>query len=357
MRHLATIRKIDAINPIPDADTIEVASFGGWKVVVKKGEHQVGELVIYCEVDSFIPNNIAPFLTKEGKTPSVYEGVSGERLRTIRLRGQLSQGLVLPLKLLWTNNFVDWSKCPWDFQSDWDSDPDSVLGIDVTEYLGIVKYEPPVPAQLAGVVKGAFPSVFPKTDEERIQNLSNDWAYLKTLAYEVTEKLEGSSMSVGLIDGEFIVCSRNLNLKETEGNSLWAQARRYNIEANLRHHEFNNIIIQGEIVGEGIQGNHYNLKGQDFYVFTIYDIERGQFYTPEERLTLVQDLGLKHVPTVVWNFVFPEDTSIEQVLEAANGKSQLVDKLREGLVYKQMASGPVHWKAVSDEYLFKYGRG
>ena len=100
MRKMARIVKIDAINPIPDADAIEVATVGGWKVVVKKGEYSVGQLAIYCEIDSFIPTTIASFLTKPGHTPKVYEGVEGERLRTVKLRRQLSQGLLLPLEIL-----------------------------------------------------------------------------------------------------------------------------------------------------------------------------------------------------------------------------------------------------------------
>jgi RNA ligase (TIGR02306 family) len=335
MRHLATIRKIDDIQPIPDADAIEVALLGGWKVVVKKGEFEPGNLVIYCEVDSFIPHDLAPFLTKGDKTPFVYEGISGERLRTVRLRGQVSQGLVLPI-------------------------PTSMLvfneGEDVTDLLGIVKYEPPIPAQLAGVVKGDFPSVFPKTDEERIQNLTCNWEELKQLTYEVTEKLEGSSMSVGRIDSEFIVCSRNLNLRETEGNSLWAQARKYNIEQRLIETDLDDIIIQGEIIGEGIQGNHYGLKGQDFYVFTVYDIKLGCFLSPNQRRQLCEDLGLKHVPVIHEEYVFPPETSVQDVLSMADGTSKLTGKLREGEVYKRV-DGREHWKAVSNEYLFKYGRG
>jgi RNA ligase (TIGR02306 family) len=161
MRKMATIRRIDAINPIPDADAIEVATVGGWKVVVKKGEYQPGQLAVYCEIDSFIPTTIASFLTKPGHTPKVYEGVEGERLRTVKLRKTLSQGLLLNLDqvMSFTNSFVE--------------------GDDVSEALGIVKYEPPVPAQLAGKVKGNFPSFLKKTDEERVQNLAKEYEDFK----------------------------------------------------------------------------------------------------------------------------------------------------------------------------------
>ena len=97
-RKMATIRRIDTIGPIEGADAIEVATVGGWKVVVKKGDFAPGDLAVYCEIDSFIPTKIAPFLTKPDHYPKVFEGVEGERLKTVRLRKTLSQGLLLPLK-------------------------------------------------------------------------------------------------------------------------------------------------------------------------------------------------------------------------------------------------------------------
>jgi RNA ligase (TIGR02306 family) len=152
MRKLATIRKIDALRPIPDADAIECAVVGGWTAVVKKGEFQAGDVAIYCEIDSWIPHTLAPFLSK-GKEPRVFDGIAGERLRTMKLRGQLSQGLLLNLDAVipQTNSFVE--------------------GDDVSELLGIVKYEAPIPAQLAGEVNGMFPGCIQNTYQYRIQNL------------------------------------------------------------------------------------------------------------------------------------------------------------------------------------------
>ena len=97
MRKLATIRKIDEIRPIPDADAIECAVVGGWTVVVKRGEFQVNDWAIYCEIDSWIPHTVAPFLSK-GQEPREFEGVKGERLRTVKLRGTTSQGLLLKIE-------------------------------------------------------------------------------------------------------------------------------------------------------------------------------------------------------------------------------------------------------------------
>lgn len=351
MRKLASIRKIDEIRPIPDAELIECAVLGGWTVVVKRGEYKVGDLAIYCEVDGFIPTEVAPFLTKAGSEPREYNGVKGERLRTVRLRGQLSQGLLLPL----ASNATGFSYVyPYAAMTLLNGNIICVKeGEDVTSFLGIQKWEPPIPACLAGQVAGPWPSLVQKTDQERAQNLGSDWPVLTTYSYEVTEKLEGSSMTAGIVSGEFVVCSRNLNLRETPENSLWQQARRFKIEESMREHALDNLVVQGEIIGEGIQGNYYGIKGQDFYVFDVLNLATGKYLLPEQRRALVTKLGLKHVPVL-------EDTrnisgSIERLVSEADGFSHLnTQKLREGLVFKRV-DGPEHFKAVSNKYLLKTG--
>lgn len=335
-RKLASIRKITEINPIDNADNIESAVVdGGWNVVVKKGEFKEFDFAVYFEIDSWIPNSLAPFLTRDGKEPKEYNGVKGERLRTVKLRKTLSQGLLLPISIL--DNY--------DYQLE--------DGYDLTEILDIKKYEPPIPFCLAGICKGSFPSSFPKTDEERVQNLAKGWTYYNHIMYEVSEKLEGSSMSCGLLDNEFIVCSRNINLKESDTNSFWIQARRYDIENKLRAFGYNNLIIQGELIGPGIQGNYYELSAHDFYTFAIYDIQLGRYISPLNRKRIVKELDLNHVPIINENFI-PYGMSIQEVLEMADGKSDLKpSKLREGLVFKSI-SGESHWKAVSNQYLLKH---
>lgn len=337
MRKLASIRRIAEIRAIPGADAIECAVVDGWTVVVKRGEFIPGDHAVYFEVDSWIPHELAPFLSK-GSEPREYNGIKGERLRTVKLRGQLSQGLLLhmgDIDIVWRNEY-------------------KIAGYDLTELLGIQKYEPPVPAQLAGVVKGAWPSAVPKTDEERVQNLTAEWPELSQYNYEISEKLEGSSMTVALIDGEFLVCSRNLNLKETEGNTLWAVARRYDMERRMRELNLDNVAIQGELVGEGVQGNHYGIKGQDFFVYSIYDVREGEYLSPLARPLLTQHLGLRHVPVIAADASIRGNT-VEQMLAMANGASELNPaKLREGLVFKAINS-QAHWKAVSNQYLLKHG--
>ena len=334
MRKLATIRTIDELRPIEGADAIEAAVVGGWTCVVKKGEYRVGDRAVYCEIDSWIPTEIAPFLSK-GKEPREFEGIKGERLRTIKLRGQLSQGLLLNLDQVipQTNSFAE--------------------GDDVSELLGIIKWEKPMNAQLAGMARGNFPSLIPKTDQERVQNLKKEIALVAEagLQFEITEKLEGSSMTVYLIDNEFGVCSRNLDLKETEGNAFWATARRDGIEEKMRaiadHGDF---AIQGELIGPGIQGNIYKLTQPEFCVFDVYNIQQGCYLNPADRRALIAGMGLQHVPVLL----IDKDLgvgSVDEILQWAEGPSKLNDKQeREGIVFKEV-NGGMTFKAISNKYL------
>ena len=195
MRKLAKIVSIDSINPIEIADAIEVAIVGGCKVVTKKGDYSVGDLAVYLEIDSWVPTELAPFLSK-GKEPKEFNGVKGERLRTMRLRGQISQGLLLS-RLVALNKVGEIHE-----------------DMDVTELLNIQKWEraPDTRSSNAfkanGKPKGNFPERIHKTDQERVQNIKRELreAIESGERFEVTEKMEGSSMTVYKIDGVFGVC-------------------------------------------------------------------------------------------------------------------------------------------------------
>jgi RNA ligase (TIGR02306 family) len=343
MRKLASIRNIDSIDPIPDADAIEVATVGGWKVVVKKGEFTVDQAAIYCEIDSWIPLEIAPFLQKGDRTHE-FEGVTGNRLRTIRLRGQLSQGLLLP-----------YTKFPAVVHAFHQTRPASDEPLDVTELLGIRKWEPVIPAQLAGEVKGLFPSQIPKTDQERCQNLVEEIVSANEAGskFEITEKLEGSSMTCYLIDGEFGVCSRNLDLKRNPDNSLWATAIADDVEGKMRE-VGDNFALQGELIGPGIQNNIYKLSKTEFRVFDVYSIVEGRYLNPAERRGLIEMMSLKHVPVLVASGSLYDTlgiTDIPQLLKYAEGKSSLTSTVeREGVVFKQTQGG-MTFKAISNKYL------
>jgi RNA ligase (TIGR02306 family) len=347
MRKMATIRRIDALNPIEGADKIEVATVGGWKVVAQKGLYNVGDLAVYFEIDSWIPETLAPFLVK-GKEARVFEGVAGERLKTIKLRGQISQGLLMPIREITATGAdnVPFSLIPWED------------GDDVTDVLGIKKWEKAIPAQLAGVCKGNFPTQIPKTDQERVQNLVKEVTSANEagMRFEITEKLEGSSMTVYRIKGEFGVCSRNLDLKETADNAFWKAARKLDIEAKMiavdEHWDF---AIQGELIGPNIQNNIYGLTDTRFHVFDVYNIQTGEYLKPADRRALIERMGLDHVPVLVANGDLYDTlgiTDIPGVLKFAEGKSVMgmIGTEREGVVFKEV-NGGMTFKAISNVYL------
>ena len=343
-RKLATIRKIKEINPIEGADAIELAVVDGWQVVVAKNVgHQVGDLVVYCEIDSFLP--IEPefeFLRKSSyKKMGDQEGF---RLKTIKLRGQISQGLILPYSVIPIAQFATAADLP--------------EGMDVSEMLGIVKYEPPIPAQLAGRVKGTFPSFLRKTDEERIQNLEKEyteWTLSSKHQFYATEKLDGSSFTCYIKNGEFGVCSRNMDLLETEDNTFWAVARKLDLENKLRSFG-KNICFQGEMVGSGIQGNHYNMKDQTVFFYNIFLIDEREYVGYDEFRNMLFDLDLACVPVLSYPFNFPADSvvalpTVSALLRSAEGKSVLNDKVeREGLVIRSM-DRTISFKAISNKFL------
>ena len=338
-RKMATVRLIDEIRPIKDADAIEAAVVGGWVVVIKKGEFRAGDLAVYLEIDSWVPHAIAPFLSK-GQEPREFNGVKGERLRTVKMRGQVSQGMLLSIETAFPGS---------DRRFWW-----SQVNVDISERLGIQKWEDPVPAQLAGDVEGAFPSVIPKTDQERIQNLTEElktWQSNIAFTWEVTEKLDGSSMTVFVHNDREGVCSRNWSLKETAGNTLWSVARRERLIEKVRQ-TGRNLALQGELIGECIQGNAYNIKGQDFRLFDIYDIDRGEYLGPLERRVFAETHGIKHVPVLATEMVIEE--WVTGLLTMADGVSILNPKTnREGWVFKCNTFGGPSFKTISNKWLTK----
>ena len=359
VRRLATIRRIANLEPIEGADRIERATVDGWELVTaKENGFKVGDLCLYLEIDSWVPTKLAPFLSKGLKNPRTYNGVEGERLKTIRLRGQVSQGLILPLQ--------DYAGHPAVYSPEW-AENDAVPlenicmveeGDDLTEFLGIQKWEKAIPANLAGIVKGNWPQFLQKTDQERIQNCTRYFERWKTpdMTWEVTEKLDGSSMTVYHNNGDTGVCSRNLDLAEDDTNSFWEVAKANNIINKL--FELNrNLAIQGELVGEGVQGNKYDLKGRDLYVFDIFDIDKKAYVNSFERQELVIALGLKHVPILSVNaapYRLTGETTIQTLLEMADDFSILNPKKgREGIVFKCHQKPDTSFKAISNAWLLK----
>lgn len=326
MRKLASIQTILSLTPITGADKIELAKILGWNLVVKKGEFNAGDKCVYVECDSILPE----------KPEFEFMRPRGFRVKTVRLRGQISQGICFPTSIL-----------PKDITDalgygDW-------IDMDISETLGIVKYEPPVPANLGGTVKGNFPLFLCKTDETRVQILQPVLdKYKGTICYEM-EKADGSSTTYFIKENVFGVCSRNLEITETEGNSFWKVAREMDIENKLRSLGYN-CALQGELIGEGVQHNKYKLKGQKVLFFSLFNIDKFEYAGFEKFKSTLLELDLPMVPIISNDYVLEND--IEALVKRSIGKSALnPDVWREGIVIRPLEETIDH--EVSNEHLHK----
>lgn len=332
-RKLVTIREITAIKPIDGADRIELAMIGGWQCVVKKGEFKVGDFGWYFEIDSFLP------MKKEfeflGKTKVIYTGEEGYRLRTIKLRGEISQGLLLPL-----NTFPEME--------------DVKMEDDYTEAFGVMLWTVPLPEHLGGISKSTFPShIIPKTDQERIQNRSKWFEVYSHVDFEETEKMDGMSVTYFQYKEDFGACTRNQELTESD-NIIWKIAKRNELKLKLSDIPYN-IAIQGELCGPGIQRNRLQLKEVDFYVYDIWNIDEQRYLGCEERMDLVKILDLKHVPINVESVKILSKT-MEEVLDHVKTRSFFGDFQQEGNVFKSVrpVDGKIiSFKAINNNYLLK----
>lgn len=335
-RKLASIRQVSEISPIEGADLIEVATVDGWKLVTKKGEYKPGDLAIYCEIDSLLPIREEFEFLRKSSYKKLSDGTEGFRLKTIKLRGQISQGLLLPISIL-PNQVVS------------STSYGDLIGTDVTEVIGIVKYEPPIPANLAGKIKGFFPSFIRKTDEERIQNMPDIISKLKGEEFYVTEKLDGSSATYYFNNNEFGVCSRNLELLEEDSNTFWKVAREMDIENKLKSLN-KNICIQGELIGEGIQKNPYKIKGQTVKFYNAFNIDKYEYLSFEEFVCLIKELKFETVPIIDTAYILPE--TVGEILKYSEGKSNLNSNTeREGLVFRTKDVNRTSFKAISNIFL------
>jgi len=342
-RKLATIRKITSISPIEGADSIELAKIDGWQVVVKKGEFKENDPCVYVEIDSILDPENPEFLFMQNRR---------FRVRTIKLRGQLSQGIAFSVCILPFNYIHDDSEFtkgePYRYY---------VEGEDVTDILKITKYEPNIPANLSGKIKGYFPTFLRKTDEERIQNLSQAYENYRKSTYYVTEKLDGSSATFYLNNGSFGCCSRNIDLLEDDTNLFWKVARAMEIEKRMRELAEEskgahvNFAIQGELIGNGVQGNKYGLEANTVRFYNWFDIDMQQYAPMSIFSSYIKRLGFQTVP--ILDDFFPLPPSIDELLKYAEGKSTLNNNTeREGLVLRN-ESRTISFKVISNKFLLK----
>lgn len=356
MRRLATIREIKDIKPIPDADRIEVAIVDGWEcVIAKKDGFQVGDKVVYIEVDSIVPEKPEFEFLRDRKF----------RVRTIKLKKQISQGLVLSMSCLPAGKYN--------------------LDDDVTDIIGIKKYDPQGEQELRNArqvaeksknpfvkflmrfkffrkfyvkpKKGGFPKWIVKTDEERIQNKTIMFEIEKSneTPFSVTEKIDGQSLTLFLErlskkKFEFGVCSRNLRLKNADNSSWWTIAKQIDAENVLKQILGcgDKIVLQGEILGEGIQGNKYEISGYDFYAFNL--IIDGTKMETKYIKEILEPFGIKTVPIIEEGFMLKD--TIPDMVDYARGQSVLHKCKREGVVIRNNVRD-ISFKVINPEFLLE----
>lgn len=414
-RKLVTIRKIDNIDPIPNADAIEVATVDGWQTVIKKGEFKVGEYCVFFEIDSFLPasDERFSFLLRNG-TKTDENGVERIRLRSAKLKGQLSQGLALPVKAfcneIWAinGNAIAWCDT-LDTLTEDDIMAhvfDTVIDLEqsragIEKYLNVTKYERPDERNGgtgAGHVKvaGEFPFFIPKTDEQRINNVFNKYSQtMQDVPFRKSLKLDGSSETIAFItnpewfvqklddsvlewdseknelvqkeikpypfvyeEGQGLVCSRNLVLKFEPDNAFWKAALKDDIIERLRKYCTENnrqLALQGELLGPGINGNREKLTEHEFYCFRIWDIDEQNFLDDSDFIELTKLLGISVAPQGEIVYFFSTYKTIKEALDSADHAS-MVNSIAEGDVYKstiKVQGETIHFKVINNKYLLK----
>lgn len=332
MRKLASIRTINEISEIPTADTLVAVRVDGWTCVAKRDLFRVGDRVVYFEIDSILPEQIlkiANLWCEESKKGKL-NAPNGSRVKTTTIRGQVSQGLVLPLTGL--------------------VDPNLEIGADVTDILGVSKYEPEIKFKNSDVI-GDFPSFIPKTDQERIENL-------QTLPsgdlYEISEKLDGTSATFFYHENQFGACSRNLQKKIENGTSWHYIINELKLVEKLKDRS---LAIQGELIGPGIQSNKYKLKKPTLKIFDVFDINAQKYLRPAERCDLLVELGLidHHVPILAIAPISVQSSDeLAWLSSFADGISSVGPVEREGLVFKPFESKRQCFKVISKKWLLKH---
>lgn len=268
---LAEIQTINEIIPIEGADKIELARVQGWQSVIRKSEYSVGDKVVFVPIDTVLPPAVWNSYLHDKTDPS-----KPIRVKTVKLRGTISSGLIFPLSIL--DPFTEYE-----------------IGQDVSSILGIEKYVKPIPIHLQGIAKGDFPThLVSKTDEDNLLSNPNVLNELKTCGnIVVTQKLDGTSGSfIKELDGTFRVCSRNLELEDGD-NVYWQMAKKYDLQ-NLMD---NGMSIQGEICGS-IQGNPLKLEENQLFIFNIKDLNDNSYSSYDDMCLTLENTGLTVVKEI-----------------------------------------------------------
>jgi len=329
-RKLVSIQSIDALEPITGADNIEKARVMGWNVVVKKGEFTVGDPCVFFEIDSVLPDG-APW--------SEFLRPRGFRIRTLKLRGVLSQGLALPLEAF----PIESSSAHWGDD-------------DLRNRLGVVKYEPELPDTRE--ISGPFPPRVPKTDEIRLQSALGVLDEIRGQPFYVSTKCDGTSATFVRTNEGLTVASRNWSLAPGP-NHAWRLAESYQLAAQIPV----DFAIQGEICGPGLHKNRLGLSAVDLFVFSVYDLRAATFLSFGEFQAFCAERGLRTVP--IERLVRGEEAAafkhtLAGWLEAARGFYAGTSQRKEGIVVRPLVERPsavlggrLSFKVVNNDYLLK----
>jgi hypothetical protein len=344
MAKLASVQVITELRPIENADSIEVATVLGWQVVVKKNEFKVGDKVCYIQIDATVPDKPEYEFLRERKF----------KVKTIKLRKQISQGLIVPLP-----------------EGKWKEDDDLTAVLGVTKHekidnnpvvsvprdkswwgrfkyairrkLGLVRESSPFPTDLVSI-----------TDEERIQNIPKVLEKYKGKEFILCYKLDGSSITIihskWLFWSKFRICSRRFELHKS--NNDWHRAVettnfKEEILKLVKHYKTNDIIVQGEAIGK-FNGNHHNLPQSQIRLFNIF--VDGVKVGPEEFVKVCKSWNIPYCPMhskVVMNHTLAEVLEMSKIKDILNPQVEA-----EGLVWRSV-DGTLSFKAINNNYLLK----
>ncbi len=342
-RKLGSIQLVTEVNNHPSADRLELATVLGWQIVTRIGETKVGTKVIYCEIDGMLPGDAAWLPSAVQARIQSQKDPTWYRIKTIKLRKEISQGLIVPI--------VPAIKNMEDYE----------VGTNVTQELGIKKYEPPALSGLfaTGGNSGIkFPThLLGKTDEPRVQSEPGLFKVLQNQPYYISVKCDGTSGTF-VIDpesGDLLVCSRNLVRKRPDNPNVcpyWYLAAKYDIENKLKDLG-GHIAIQGEICGPNIQKNLMKLTDLELFVFNVIDIRDQKILPYSDFVRISKQLGLKTAPIEEVGDSFECDT-IKDLLTKAEGKYKNTKQQREGIVIRSQ-NQDISFKAINNRYLLKHG--
>ncbi|HOS16037.1 MAG TPA: RNA ligase family protein [Bacteroidales bacterium] len=307
--NLATIQRIYDVQPHSNADSLDVAKVLGWQVITKRGEFKENDLVVYIAIDAVLPERPEfEFLRNKNF-----------RIRSIKLRGKESAGIVFPLSIL--PNF------------DYDLKGPIAEGTDVTKWIGVRKYEKPLPVQLSGMAYGILPGFIIMTDEDNLRSYPKALEEMWGRPYYITRKDDGCSGTFFLHGSEFGVCSRKIWLKPSDTNGFWRIARKYDLE-NILRKAFPNrsIAIQGEVCGPQIQQNRLGLKDLELHIFNIFDITERIYFDYEQMVKFCDEFDLPMVTLVNEGNAF--GYNIDELVNLANELQYPTGGPAEGIVVR-----------------------